>query len=143
MESVAAACPACGSSETQGAEIAWESGQVESVPPPVPRLAATNAGRFYGFGFLGLVAWTLAAIYVCSFVAARAESVVLVAGVAVAGGLMQIVRLFTGSPKPTADQISALDEWKTAHSEWQRTWLCLRCGRSFVLHTPPQSGATG
>ena len=132
MESVAAACPACRSSETQRAEVVWESGQVESAAPPVPRRAATNTGRFYGFGFLGLVAWTLAAIYVCTFVAARAESVVLVAVVAVVGGLMQVVRLFTGSPKPTADQISALEEWKTAHREWQRTCLCLRCGMSFV-----------
>jgi hypothetical protein len=132
MEGVATACPACGSSEIQGAEVAWESGRVESVPPPVPRRAATHTGRFYGFGLLGLVVWTLAAIYVCSFVAARAESVVLVAAVAVVGGLMQIVRLFTGSPKPTADQISALEEWKTAHREWQRTRLCLRCGMSFV-----------
>jgi len=132
MESIAAACPACGSSEVQGAEVVWESGQVTSVPPPVPRRAATHTGRFYGFGFLGLVVWTLAAIYVCSFVAARAESVALVAAVAVVGGVMQIVRLFTGSPKPSADQISALEEWKTAHREWQRTWLCLRCGMSFV-----------
>ena len=132
MESVAAACPACGSSEVQGAEDVWESGQVAAVPPPVPRRAAIHTGRFYGFGFLGLVVWTLAAIYVCTFVAARAESVVLVAAVAVVGGLMQVVRLFTGSPKPTADQISALEEWKTAHRDWQRTWLCLRCGTSFV-----------
>ena len=132
MEGVATACPACGSSEIQRAEIAWESGQVASVPPPVPRRAAINSGRFYGFGFLGLVVWTLAAIYVCTFVAARAESVVLVATVAVVGGLMQIVRLFTGSPKPTADQISALEDWKTAHREWQRTWLCLHCGQTFT-----------
>src|SRR5205085_9898284 len=102
-------------SETQRAEVVWESGQVDSVTPPVPRPAATNTGRFYGFGFLGLVVWAVAAIYVCSFVAARAESVVLVAAVAVLGGVMLVVRLFTGSPKPTADQIAALEEWKTAH----------------------------
>jgi len=132
MESVEAACPACGSSETQRAEIAWESGQAESVPPPVPRPAAIGAGKFYGFGCLGLIVWILAALYVSTFVAARAESVVLVAAVAVVGGLIQIVRLFTGSPKPTADQIATLEEWKTAHRAWQRTWLCLRCGRTFT-----------
>jgi hypothetical protein len=53
-------------------------------------------------------------------------------------GIYQIVRLFTGVPKPTADQVAALAEWHVAHEEWERTRLCLQCGTTFV---PPNVGA--
>ncbi len=140
MDKSGSACPNCGASDTQPVELVWESRHDEPgmadlaqrVAPPTPRAASTNAGWFYLFGFLALGVWVLAMAYVSSLVAARAASVFFVSGVAAAGVVMLLVRIFTGGPKPTADQVAALEEWKAAHREWQGKRICLQCGEMVV-----------
>ena len=142
METSAVACPKCGAADTQPVEDVWESRNRDSgaselaqlVAPPTPRSATTRAGQFYLFGLIGLVAWVIAMLYVSSLVAARAASVFFVSAVAAAGVMMLLVRIFTGTPKPTADQLSAIEEWKAAHAAWQRRRICLHCRETF---TPP------
>lgn len=140
MESSGSACPRCGSAATQPVESVWESRHddpdsaelAQRAAPPVPRSAATNAGRFYLFGLLGLIGWVLAMDYVSSLVAARAAAVFFVSCVAAAGLVLLIIRIFTGTPRPNADQVAALDEWKSAHREWQRQRICVQCGEIFL-----------
>ena len=140
MDTAGPACPNCGGADTQPVELVWESGRDEPgmadleqrVAPPTPRAASTNAGWFYLFGFLGLGAWIVAMAYLTNLVAARAASVFFVSGVAAAGVMMMLVRIFTAGPKPTADQNAALEEWRTAHREWQQKHLCLLCGEMFI-----------
>lgn len=120
-------------------EAAWDADRASltadiarKIAPPVPRRAATRAASFYGFGCLGLILWILATIYLMSFVAFRASSVFFVLMVSVAGVALQVLRLFTGNPDLSRDQVAALDEWKVAHAEWQRQRLCLTCNTTFV-----------
>jgi hypothetical protein len=142
METSGGACPNCGDRDTQPVEDVWESRNRDAgaselarlVAPPTPRAATTRAGQFYLFGLIGLVAWVIAMLYVSSLVAARAASVFFVSAVAAAGVTMLTVRIFTGSPKPTTDQLAALEEWKAAHREWQQKHICLHCRQTF---TPP------
>ena len=143
MEATGSACPTCGSTETQPVEVVWEARHVDPamsdiaqrVAPPTPRAATTNAVPFYAFGCLGLALWTVASVYALSLVGGRAASMFFLACVAVAGGVIQISRLFTSSPTPTADQVAALGDWKVAHAEWQRKRICLRCHETFVEQT--------
>jgi hypothetical protein len=143
MEASGIACPMCGSPDTQPVEEVWESRHADPVmsdlaqrfAPPTPRAAATNTGRFYAFGCLGLMLWTLGSVYALSLVGGRASSVFFLACVAVAGAVIQVSRLFTGSPKPTTDQVAALDDWKIAHAEWQRQRVCLDCRETFAEQT--------
>jgi len=133
-------CPACGSGATDFAETVWESGPKDrdsSVAPPVPRSAATNLGRFYGFGILWLMITVVATLFLRNHAAARVESVFEVTLLAVLLGAYQIIRLLTGRPKPTADQEAALAEWHVAHAEWERTRVCRQCG---TLLPPPNVG---
>jgi hypothetical protein len=119
----------------------WESGPKDrdsNVAPPVPRAAATNLGRFYGWGIFWLVVTVVVTLLLRNHAAARVESVLEVTILAVMAGIYQIIRLLTGVPKPTADQEAALAEWHVAHAEWERTRLCLQCGTTFV---PPNVGS--
>ena len=132
-------CPVCGSIDTLPAETVWDTDRTSLTPdvarkvaPPVPRRAATRAAGFYGFGCLGLILWILATVYLMSFVAFRASSVFFVLLVSVAGVVLQVLRLFTGNPGLSRDQVNALDEWKVAHAEWQRKQLCLGCKTTFT-----------
>ncbi len=141
MQSSEPACPACGSVHSELAESVWESGPKDrdsNVAPPVPRAAATNLGRFYGWGVFWLVVTVVVTLFLRNHAAARVESVFEVTLLAVCAGIYQIVRLLTGIPKPTADQDAALAEWHVAHAEWERTRLCLQCGTTFV---PPNVGS--
>ncbi|HJR90354.1 MAG TPA: hypothetical protein VJ782_09385 [Aeromicrobium sp.] len=143
MDATGSACPTCGSHATQPVEAVWEARHgdpamaelAQRVAPPTPRAAATKAGQFYAVGCLGLILWTLGSVYALSLVGGRASSVFFLACVAVAGGVIQVSRLFTGTPKPTADQVAALDDWKLAHAEWQRQRICLACREAFVEPT--------
>lgn len=154
-------CPACGSSDTRRAEMVWKAGNSESIvdgaitdagadgewvtgrswstselarsaAPPAERAAASDAGRFYRRGSFGLVGWVIGAAVLCTVLAAFPFLVILVVAIAIVGGVIQLIRLVGGSPKPTTDQRSAHEEWKIAYAEWQRQWLCLRCGESFA-----------
>ena len=132
MERVEPACPHCGSVDTQLAEIAWASRKLPAAAPPVPRRAETNAGRFYAFHSIGLTMWALIGVYVGTLIKSRSEAVIetaLVAGIAL---FLHLSWLLGHSPRPTPDQIEAWDEWYLAQAEWQRSWLCLTCGKTFM-----------
>ena len=117
----------------------WLSGRsrntsdlAESVAPPAQRAATTDSARFYQRGCLGLVGWIVGGAVLCTVLAAFPILVFLVVGIAVLGGLIQMFRLLIGNQKQTADQLLAHDEWKISFAEWQSTWLCLRCGKTFI-----------
>lgn len=132
MERVEPACPHCGSGDTQLAELAWAHRKLDAAAPPVPRRAETRAGRFYLFHGIALVAWAFIGVYVGTLIKSRSEAVIetaLVAGIAL---FLHLSWLLGHSPRPTADQLEAWDEWYIAHAEWQRTWLCLECETTFV-----------
>jgi len=117
----------------------WLSGRsrittdlAKSVAPPAQRAAAADSVKFYERGCLGLVGWIVGGAVLCTVLAAFPILILLVVAIAVLGGVIQMFRLLIGNQKQTADQRSAHDEWKIAFAEWQRTWLCLRCGESFI-----------
>jgi hypothetical protein len=139
METSGSACPRCGDANTQPVEAVWESRNdpsgrpelADRVAPPVPRSASTNTARFYLLTAVGLAVWIGAMSYLSSMVAARASSVFFVSTVAGAGVWMLLVKMFTGTPRPTADQLAALEDWKVAHRAWQHQRVCLACGETF------------
>ena len=134
MERVEPACPACASTDTQLAEIAWAARKLPAAAPPVPRRADTNAGRFYAFHGVALVAWAVIGIYVGTLIKSRSEAVIetaLVAGIVL---FLHLSWLLGHGPRPTPDQVAAWDEWYLAQAEWQRKWICLRCREMFLPH---------
>lgn len=133
MESLEPACPACGNADTQLCEIAWDTQRLEQAAPPVPRKAETNAGRFYAFNAIGLIGWVLMGLYVGTLIDQRPEAVVSTALVAGTGLFLHITWLLGHGPKPTADQVAALEDWHAAHAEWERTWFCAACGTTFLI----------
>lgn len=140
MEPRTPVCPACGSGDTDFVETVWETGEKNrdsNVAPPVPRAAATNLSRFYGWGIFWLIITVVVTLFLRNHAAARVESVFEVTVLAVLLGAYQVIRLLTGRPKPTADQDAALAEWHVAYAEWERTRVCLACG---TLLAPPTVG---
>jgi hypothetical protein len=135
MESRAPECPSCGSAHTEFVETVWETGDKDRsspIAPPVPRDAATNLPRFYGWGIFWLVVTVVVTLILRNHGAARVESVFNVTVLGVMAGIYQVVRLLTVSPRPTGDQEAALAEWNAAHAEWERTRVCLTCGKTFL-----------
>jgi len=134
MQSRAPECPSCGSRDTEFAETVWESGPKDrpsDVAPPVPRNAATNFGRFYGWGIFWLIVTVVVTLFLRHHAAARVESVFEVTVLAFMAGILQIYRLLAGHPQPTPDQEAALAEWQLAHAEWERKRVCLQCRTVF------------
>lgn len=155
------ACPTCGSDHTRRVEMVWMAGNSESVTdgaladgvtdgewltgrswsssdlaksiaPPTQRAAVSDAPGFYGRGCLGLIGWIVGGAILCTVLAAFPVLVIVVVGVALIGGLVQMFRLLGGRPKLTDDQRAAHREWKADYAEWQRKWLCQRCGETFI-----------